>query len=102
MYLSNLVVMWGVANGLHLYFTPAHGKQETQIRSTPSDEKGKQFTFCGQVKDNMFRTLVSGVSIRICYAILIFWAIANNHAPMLQRATNPIQFMVLSLIIRLL
>ena len=102
MYLSNFVVMWGLQMDCIyiLHLLTANKKHRYDPRQLM--KKGKQFTFCGQVKDNMFRTLVSGVSICIGYDILIFWAIANGHAPMLQWATDPIQFMVLFLIIRLL
>ena len=102
MYFRNLVLMSTVAGGLHLYFY-TFSRQGKKLRYDPRPlmKRGKQFTLGGQVKDNMFWTLASGVSIWTAYEVLMFWAIANGYAPMLQWATNPIFFIALFLIIPL-
>ena len=100
MYFRNLVLMSTVAGGLHLYFY-TFSRQGKKLRYDPRPlmKKGKQFTLGGQVKDNMFWTLASGVSIWTGYEVLMFWAIANGYAPMLVWAANPIFFIALFLII---
>ena len=102
MYFRNLVLMSTVAGGLHLYFY-TFSRQGKKLRYDPRPlmKRGKQFTLGGQVKDNIFWTLASGVSIWTAYEVLMFWAIANGYAPMLQWATNPIFFIALFLIIPL-
>ena len=102
MYFRNLVLMSTVAGGLHLYFY-TFSRQGKKLRYDPRPlmKRGKQFTLGGQVKDNIFWTLASGVSIWTAYEVLMFWAIANGYAPMLEWATNPIFFIALFLIIPL-
>ena len=102
MYFRNLVLMSTVAGGLHLYFY-TFSRQGKKLRYDPRPlmKRGKQFTLGGQVKDNIFWTLASGVSIWTAYEVLMFWAIANGYAPMLQWATNPVFFIALFLIIPL-
>jgi len=63
MYLRNLVLMTGVAGGLHLYFY-SFTKQGQTLKYDPRPlmKNGKQFTLGGQIRDNMFWTLASGVT----------------------------------------
>lgn len=100
MYIRNLVLMAGVAGSLHLYFY-TFSKQGKKLRydARPLMKNGKQFSFGGQIRDNMFWTLVSGVTVWTLYEALIFWAMANGYAPMITWGTNPIWFVVLFLAI---
>ena len=77
--LRNIVLMSLVVGGLHLYFytfMKLGKKLKYDLRS--STKNGKQFTLGGQIRDNMFWTLASGVSIWTGYEVLMFWAMANK------------------------
>ncbi len=100
LYVRNLVLMTLVAGGLHLYFyTFTKQGQELKYDARPLMVKGKQFTLGGQIRDNMFWTLGSGVGFWTAYEVLMFWAMANGYAPVLTWAANPIWFVVLFLLI---
>ena len=64
MYVRNIILMSIVAGGLHLYFY-TFTKQGKKLRFDPRPlmKNGRQFTLGGQIKDNMFWTLASGVTI---------------------------------------
>lgn len=102
MYLRNLVLMASVAGGLHLYFY-SFTKQGQALKydARPLMKNGKQFTLGGQVRDNMFWTLCSGVTIWTAYEVLMFWGMANGYVPMLDFAANPVWFIALFLLIPL-
>ena len=96
MLLRNLVLMTVVAGSLHLFFYTftAQGKR-LKYDPRPLMKNGKQFTLGGQVRDNMFWTLASGVTVWTGYEALLFWALANGYAPMLVWSENPIWFVLL-------
>ena len=62
-------------------------------------KNGRQFTLGGQIKDNMFWTLASGVTIWTIYEVLMFWALANGYAPLLTWAAHPVWFIMMFLLI---
>lgn len=100
MYVRNLVLMTLVAGGLHLYFyTFTQQGQRLKYDPRPLMKNGKQFTLGGQIRDNMFWTLASGVTIWTAYEVLLLWAMANGYAPMITWASNPIWFIALFLLI---
>ncbi len=83
-YLRNLVLMCLVAGGLHFYFyiwcrQGDERRFDTRAFATDSGV----FTFRSQVRDNMFWTLASGVTIWTAYEVLMLWALANGYAPAL-------------------
>ena len=100
MWVRNLALMTLVAGGLHLWFY-TFTKQGRRLRydARPLMKAGKQFTWGGQVRDNMFWTLASGVSVWTAYEALMLWAMANGHAPLLTWAANPVWFVALFLLI---
>jgi len=100
LYLRNLALMTLVAGGLHLYFY-TFTKQGKKLRfdARPLMVKGKQFTLGGQIRDNMFWTLTSGVGVWTAYEVLMFWSMANGYAPLLTWSANPIWFVALFLLI---
>lgn len=100
LYIRNLVLMTLVAGGLHLYFY-TFTKQGKRLKYDPRPlmVNGRQFTLGGQIRDNMFWSLVSGVGFWTAYEVLMFWAMANGYAPMLTWAANPIWFIALFLLI---
>lgn len=100
MYVRNLILMSIVAGGLHLYFyTFTKQGQRLRYDSRPLRKAGKQFTLGGQIRDNMFWTLASGVTVWTAYEVLMFWALANGRVPMLTWAAKPVWFIILFLLI---
>ena len=101
-YLRNFILMFAVAGALHLYFyTFTKQGQRLKYDPRPLMTKGKQFTLGGQIRDNMFWTLGSGVLIWTGYEVLLFWAMANGWAPVLTWADSPVWFIALFLLIPL-
>ena len=100
MWLRNIVLMSIIAGGLHLYFyTFTKQGQRLKYDPRPLMVNGKQFTLGGQIRDNMFWTLASGVTVWTAYEVLMFWAMANGYAPMLTWAMNPFWFIALFFLI---
>ncbi|MEM6465653.1 MAG: sterol desaturase family protein [Pseudomonadota bacterium] len=100
LYVRNLVLMFVVAGGLHLYFyTFTKQGQTLKYDPRPLMKNGKQFTLGGQIRDNMFWTLGSGVLVWTAYEVLLFWAMANGWAPVLTWEQNPVWFVALFLFI---
>lgn len=99
-YARNLILMIAVAGGLHLYFY-SFSKQGQKLKYDPRPlmRNGRQFTLGGQVRDNMFWTLASGVTIWTGYEALLFWAMANGYAPVISWSDNPVWFIALFLVI---
>ena len=100
MCLRNIVLMSLVVGGLHLYFytfMKLGKKLKYDLRSLTKN--GKQFTLGGQIRDNMFWTLASGVSTWTGYEVLMFWAMANSYAAMLAFSANPVWFIGIFLLI---
>ena len=99
-YIRNIVLLGAVAGGLHLYFyTFTKQGQKLKYDPRPLMKSGKQFSLGGQVRDNMFWSLGSGVFFWTTYEVLMFWAMANDYAPMLTWAANPVWFVALFLLI---
>ena len=95
-WLRNLALMIVVAGGLHLWF---HGRkrQGRRLKYDPREigTRSRAFTFGGQLADNVFWTLASGVTLWTAYEALMFWAMANGYAPVLTVAENPVWFVLL-------
>lgn len=88
-----------VAGGLHLYFyTFTQQGQKLKYDPRPLSKSGRQFTLGGQVRDNMFWSLGSGVFFWTSYEALMFWAMANGWAPVLLWVDNPVWFILLFLL----
>ena len=96
MYLRNLILMIVVAGGLHLFFY-AFRQQGSRLKFDPRDltREGRIYTFGGQVRDNMFWTLASGVTFWTAFEALMIWAMANGYAPVLLWGDNPIWFVAI-------
>ncbi len=96
----NLILMSVVAGGLHLWFyTFTKQGQRLKYDPRPLMKNGRQFTLGGQIRDNMFWTLASGVTIWTAYEVLLLWAMANGYAPMLTWAAHPVWFVALFFLI---
>lgn len=84
LFLRNLFLMCLVAGGLHWYFYIARKQgDERRYDTRPFATSSRLFTFGSQVRDNMFWTLASGVTIWTAYEALMLWALANGFAPAL-------------------
>lgn len=95
-WVRNLGLMILVAGGLHLYFY--RWKRQGSALKYDARElvtKGRGFTFGNQVRDNVFWSLASGVTTWTAYEVLIFWAMASGHVPVLLWAENPVWFVLL-------
>lgn len=101
-YVRNFGLIFALASLLHLWFY-TYSAQGVQLKydARPLMVKGKQFTFGGQVRDNMFWTLGSGVFFWTSYEVLMFWSLANGWAPLLTWEANPIWFVGIFLLVPL-
>jgi sterol desaturase/sphingolipid hydroxylase (fatty acid hydroxylase superfamily) len=98
--IRNLLLMGIVAGGLHWYFYIARRQgDDRRYDARPFASNSRIFTFRSQVRDNMFWTLASGVSIWTAYEALMLWSLANGYAPEL---SMPAQWPWLVLLIFLL
>ena len=92
----NLGLMLLVAGGLHLFFYTFRRQQaRLQYDTRPIPGQTQKFTFGSQVRDNMFWSLASGVSLWTLYEVGMVWAMANGYAPVLYWADNPVWFVAL-------
>jgi lathosterol oxidase len=82
-YFRNLALMIIIAGGLHLYFyiwRCQGDERRYDVRPFPTN---RVFTFGSQIRDNIFWSCASGVTIWSAYEVLMMWAMANGYAPML-------------------
>ena len=98
-WIRNIILLTVVAGGLHWYFHGAKKQGET-LKFDPRAlmTRGRQFTFGGQLRDNMFWSLGSGVTFWTAFEVLMFWAMANGWAPVLIWSDNPVWFVLLFLL----
>ncbi|WP_298976399.1 sterol desaturase family protein [uncultured Roseobacter sp.] len=95
-YVRNFLLTLLVAGSLHLWFYTysAQGKQ-LKYDPRPLMVSGRQFTLGGQVRDNMFWTLGTGVIVWTVYESVLFWALANGHISMISWDANPFWFVAI-------
>jgi len=99
MFVRNLSITLVVAGGLHLFFNVLK-KQGTELRyDTTELGNQKSFDFNSQLLDNMFWTLLSGVTLWTAYEVLLFWGFAKNYVPSLAWNSNEIWFCLLFVVI---
>lgn len=99
MWVRNLILMTTVAGGLHLWLFTFKGQGHT-LKYDPRDlATGRMFTFGSQTLDNMFWTMVSGVTIWTAYEALMIWAFANGYLRVLQFNESPVWFIALFFLI---
>ena len=84
-YLRNLLLLIIVAGGLHLYFYIWRRQgDERRYDARPFPTNASVFTFRSQVRDNVFWSCASGVTIWTAYEVLMMWALANGYLPALE------------------
>ena len=99
-WLRNLAIMTVVAGGLHLYFYRWRGQGDRlKFDPRPLMANGKQFTLGGQIRDNMFWTLASGVTVWSLLEISLFWLQARGIAPVMQWSDSPVWFIAVFLLV---
>ena len=102
LFARNLVLIFIVAGGLHLYFyvfklQGTERKFDSQL-DMPKDNP--RFFLNNQVWDNMFYTLASGVTVWTAYEVFFFWAYANDFLPhYLEIRNHPVSFVLIFLMI---
>lgn len=96
MYVRNLLLAFLIGGALHLWFyTFSAQGQKLKYDPRPLMVNGRQFTLGGQVRDNMFWTLGTGVAFWTSYEAVLFWALANGYMPMVTWAANPVWFIAI-------
>ena len=79
-FVRNLVLMFIVAGGLHLYFYVYKRQGEDRhYDARPFAKNNRVFTFNDQVLDNMFWSCASGVTVWTAYEALMMWSLANGY-----------------------
>jgi lathosterol oxidase len=93
MFARNMVLMVVVAGGLHLYLY-TFGKQGSarQFDTREMERNSPRFTWGDQVRDNMFWTCASGVTIWTAFEVLFMWAFANDYIAVLDWRDQPVWF----------
>lgn len=99
-FFRNAALLILVAGGLHLYFFTFRGQgKRLKFDHREAMDKTKVFRFKNQLFDNIFWSLISGVTVWTAYEVLYYWGIANNVIPVLDFFTNPIAFFVWLLVL---
>ncbi|UWR11501.1 sterol desaturase family protein [Sulfitobacter mediterraneus] len=95
-WLANLLPQAICAGGLHmwLYHWRKQGNQTKYDARDLARDNGT-YTFGNQVWDNMFWTLVSGVTLWTVAQWAVFWMMANGYAPAMLFPDNPVWFVLM-------
>jgi len=98
LFVRNLVLIFIIAGGLHLYFYvfKLQGTDKKFDAQIDMPKNNPRFFLNHQVWDNMFYTLVSGVTIWTAYEVFFFWAYANDYLPhYLEIRNHPVSFVLI-------
>jgi len=99
-YLRNFLLAMTVGGLLHLWFyTFSVQGKNLKYDPRPLMVKGKQFTLGGQIRDNMFWTLGSGVLIWSAFEVMLLWALANGYVSYINFSDTPIWFVAVFFLI---
>lgn len=92
----NLLMMTIVATLLHLwlYTWKRQGNNTRYMRNAPT-ARHRRFLSGDQLKDNVFYTLVSGVTVWTVYETTMWLAYANGLIPIISFSDNPVWFVFL-------
>jgi sterol desaturase/sphingolipid hydroxylase (fatty acid hydroxylase superfamily) len=102
LFVCNLVLLLLVVGAWHwrLYIQRAQQDRYKYHARWPGIQDRK-FLFGDQVRDNLFRTIVSAVPIWTAYEVLLFWAQANGYAPAVSWRAHPLYCLALLLLMPL-
>ncbi len=95
-YLANLFPHCIFAGLLHYWLYMRQGQGRTfkfDARDQASDNG--TFTFRDQVRDNMFWTIASGITIWTAFQVPVYWAMANGWTPVILFPENPAWFLAM-------
>ncbi|MEM7074420.1 MAG: sterol desaturase family protein [Pseudomonadota bacterium] len=99
-WLRDLVILLGVAGGLHLALWKFRTQQDAyRYDLKPMARGAKIFTFRNQVWDNMFWTLGPALAFATFWEALMWHAYANGWATMITLHSHPVWFVVLIVLI---
>lgn len=94
-WLRNAAVLTLFAGGLHWWLYMRHGQNEDfKFHKRWLDTDNNKFLWGDQVWDNMFWSLVSGVTIATAYEAITFWIYANGHLSIPAFADHPFYFVI--------
>ena len=95
LWLINLVPHCLCAGGLHYWLYEIKGQGKTfKYDARDQARDNGTYTFRNQVRDNMFWTIASGITLWTAFQVLVFWAMANGAAPILFFPDNPLWFIL--------
>ena len=95
LWLANLIPHCAIAGVLHWWLYMAK-RQQSRTKFDPRDpaRDNGTYTFRHQVRDNMFWTITSGITLWTAMQAVVFWAMANGWAPVLFFPDNPVWFVL--------
>ena len=98
-FLRNLVLIFFVAGTLHIYFY-SYRKQGLKLKFDPRDlsRNSKVFAFNNQVLDNMYYSIVYGVSFWSILEVMFMWLFANQHISMITWSQSPSLFVFIIIV----
>lgn len=89
----NLAFVFVLFGGLHLYFYVLRKQgDDHRFSDKPFAANSSRFLFGDQVRDNMFRTLATGVPIITAYEVVTYWLFANGYLGFLPFEANSVGF----------
>ena len=103
LFLRNFLFMTVIAGSLHLYLFTFR-LQGKRLKYDPLEklEKSRKFSFQNQLWDNVFWTLVSGVTVWSIYEALYFWGVAKGVIPTFAITEHPVAFVAWLLVMPVL
>lgn len=100
--LRNMAMLWIVYGFYQLFFYTFKLQGDKGKYHPKWQEKGdRKHLFRSQLRDNIFRSSISGVPFWTAYEILYLYLAANGHLPVIGRADNPAWFIGLFFLIPL-
>lgn len=95
-FLRNLALTVLLYGGLHLYLHVFRCQgTDFQLDTRPFATRNPAFLFGDQVRDNMFWTLASGVTVWTAYEVATLWAFANELLPFAHSGGSSLWFVAL-------
>ena len=100
LFFRNLIlisILWGILH-FRLYYKQVQ-KNKFKYNGKFQDKPNKNFLFNKQIFDNIFWSVCSGVTIWTAYEVFVLWAYANNIFPTISLNSNPIYFILLTVLL---
>jgi len=95
-YLANLIPHCVCAGLLHYWLYMRKGQGGTfKFDARDQAVDNGTFTFRNQVRDNMFWTIASGITVWTAFQAPVYWAMANGWAPRILFPEHPVWFVMM-------